>query len=147
MKNAVAQYRAGILIGHVDMLTHITEQHSAVEISKQLPGSHMSVRIDRDNTSHMEVGEFGSTDFVRLTGLLMQRLAMLRPPDTQEFQLLIDALDNSNKAGKDLGIRKLKRENTQSPRVQNKKKMICGIENIYNFPTHFPHAPVLSGTV
>ena len=82
----------------------VEHRRSSAEMSKQIPDSHLPMRVDRGNTAHLEVGEFGPTDSIRLFGLPMQRLAMLRPPEQQMFQLPLDAFNQSEKIGKDKGM-------------------------------------------
>ena len=80
------------------------DRRNVVEMTKQIPYSHLPMRVVRGNTAHLEVGEFGLTDSIRLFGLLMQRLATLRPPGQQMFQLPLDAFNQSEKVNKDKGM-------------------------------------------
>ena len=103
-RNASVTFRAGVLVGPADMLSRLTESRSAAEMAALIPDSHKPVLADRGDTAHLETGESGPTDSIRAVGLPMQRLAMLKPPSTQQFGLAQANYDSCTDVGKDLGL-------------------------------------------
>ena len=103
-RNAAVTFRAGVLVGPADMLSRLTECRSAAEMATLIPDSHKPISADRGDTAHLETGESGPTDSIRAVGLPMQRLAMLRPPTTQQFKLAQHNYDECTDTEKDLGL-------------------------------------------
>ena len=86
------------------MMSRLSEVRSAAEMAALIPDSHKPVSVDKGDTAHLEPGESGPTDSIRAVGLPMQRLAMLRPPDKQEFSLALANLQANEDPNADPGL-------------------------------------------
>jgi hypothetical protein len=115
-RNAAVTFRAGVLAGPADMLSRLSDGRSESELAALIPDSHKPVSVDRGNTAHLETGESGPTDSFRVFGLPMQRLAMLRPPDQQQFMTTEQNFDACKDPNKDKGL------HADDPLVHARKK-------------------------
>jgi hypothetical protein len=102
--NAAVTFRAGVLVGPADMLSRLSDGRSESELAALIPDNHKPVSVDRGNTAHLEAGESGPTDSIRALGLPMQRLAMLKPPDPQQFMTAKQNFDACEDRNKDKGL-------------------------------------------